>query len=83
MRVLIIEDDAETADDVWPRNSGHVADQVSDGRDGLLIAAGGDYDVIVVDRMLPGVDGLAIAKTIRSAGIKSSVLFLTAAWRHR
>ena len=43
-----------------------------------MIAAGGDYDVIVVDRMLPGVDGLAIVKIIRSAGIKSAVLFLTA-----
>ena len=80
MRVLIIEDDAETADYVSDglRRSGHVADQVSDGREGLMIAAGGEYDVIVVDRMLPGVDGLAIVKTIRSAGIKSAVLFLTA-----
>jgi two-component system OmpR family response regulator len=80
MRVLIIEDDAETAAYVVEglRRSGHVADQASDGRDGLMTAAGGDYDVIVVDRMLPGVDGLAIVKTIRSAGIKSAVLFLTA-----
>ena len=80
MRVLIIEDDAETAAYVSDglRRSGHIADQVSDGRDGLMIAAGGEYDVIVVDRMLPGVDGLAIVKMIRSAGIKSAVLFLTA-----
>ena len=80
MRVLIIEDDVETAAYVVDglRRSGHVADQASDGRDGLMTAAGGDYDVIVVDRMLPGVDGLAIVKTIRSAGIKSAVLFLTA-----
>ena len=55
MRVLIIEDDAETAAYVADglRRSGHVADQASDGRDGLITAAGGDYDVIVVDRMLP------------------------------
>jgi PleD family two-component response regulator len=55
MRVLIIEDDAETADYVSDglRRSGHVADQVSDGREGLMMAAGGEYDVIVVDRMLP------------------------------
>ena len=80
MRVLIIEDDAETAAYVADglRRSGHVADQASDGRDGLITAAGGDYDVIVVDRMLPGIDGLAIVKMIRSAGIKSAVLFLTA-----
>ncbi len=80
MRVLIIEDDAETAAYVVDglRRSGHVADQVSDGRDGLMTAAGGDYDVIVVDRMLPGVDGLTIVKMIRGAGLRSAVLFLTA-----
>src|SRR4029078_12231865 len=80
MRVLIIEDDAETAAYVVDglRRSGHDADQASGGRDGLIHAAGGDYDVIVVDRMLPGIDGLAIVKMIRSAGIKSAVLFLTA-----
>jgi two-component system, OmpR family, response regulator len=80
MRVLVIEDDAETGAYVLDglRRNGHVADQVSDGRDGLMTAVGGDYDVIVVDRMLPGVDGLAIVKMIRSAGVKSAVLFLTA-----
>jgi two-component system OmpR family response regulator len=55
-----------------------IEDDPEDGRDGLLTAAGGDYDVIVVDRMLPGIDGVAIVKMIRSAGIKSGVLFLTA-----
>lgn len=80
MRILVIEDDAETADYVVTglRGSGHVADQVSDGREGLVTAAGGNYDAIVVDRMLPGLDGLAIVKTIRGAGIKTAVLFLTA-----
>ena len=80
MRVLIIEDDTETADYVLDglRRNGHIADRASDGRDGLMSAAGGDYDVVVVDRMLPGVDGLAIVKMIRSAGVKSAVLFLTA-----
>ena len=80
MRVLIIEDDPETAHYVVDGLTahGHIADQRSDGRDGLMTAAGGNYDVIVVDRMLPGVDGLAIVKLIRSAGIKSAVLFLTA-----
>ncbi len=80
MRILVIEDDAETAAYVVTglRGSGHVADQVSDGREGLVTAASGNYDAIVVDRMLPGVDGLAIVKTIRGAGIKTAVLFLTA-----
>jgi two-component system, OmpR family, response regulator len=80
MRVLIIEDDTETADYLLDglRRHGHTADQVSDGRDGLMSATGSDYDVIIVDRMLPGVDGLAMVKMIRSAGVKSAVLFLTA-----
>ena len=80
MRVLIIEDDSDTADYVLDglRRHGHTANQVSDGRDGLMAAATGDYDVIIVDRMLPGIDGLAIVKMIRSARVKSAVLFLTA-----
>jgi two-component system OmpR family response regulator len=54
MHVLIIEDDVETAAYVVDglRRHGHVADQMSDGREGLMRAVGGDYDVIVVDRML-------------------------------
>jgi two-component system, OmpR family, response regulator len=79
MRILVIEDDAETAAYIVDalRRAGHVAEHGSDGRDGLIRAAGGDYDVIVVDRML-GPDGLAIVKTIRGVGVKVPVLFLTA-----
>ena len=47
-----------------------------------MTAAGGDYDVIVVDRMLPGVDGLAIVKMIRSAGL-SPPSVPDSSWRHR
>ena len=59
MRILVIEDDAETAAYVVGglRKSGQIADQVSDGRERLVTAANGGYDVLVVDRMLPGVDG--------------------------
>ena len=80
MRILIIEDDAETASYILDglRNGGHVADHASDGRDGLVLAASGGYDVIVIDRMLPGLDGLAIVKTVRGAGHKAPILFLTA-----
>ena len=80
MRILVIEDDTETAAYVVGglRSSGHDADQVSDGRAGLMTAASGDYDAIVVDRMLPGIDGVAIVKAIRNAGVKAAVLFLTA-----
>ena len=80
MRILVIEDDAETAAYIVGglRKSGHIADQVSDGREGLVTAANGGYDVLVVDRMLPGLDGMALVRTIRSIGIKAAVLFLTA-----
>jgi two-component system, OmpR family, response regulator len=80
MRILVIEDDAETVAYVVGglRKSGHIADQVSDGREGLVTAANGEYDVLVVDRMLPGLDGLALVQTARSIGIKAAVLFLTA-----
>jgi two-component system OmpR family response regulator len=55
-----------------------VVDRAANGRDGLFLAAGETYDVLIVDRMLPGLDGLAIVKTIRGAGLKVPVLFLTA-----
>lgn len=80
MRILIIEDDAETASYILDglRNGGHVADHASDGRDGLVLAASGGYDVMIIDRMLPGLDGLAIVKTVRGTGHKAPILFLTA-----
>jgi two-component system OmpR family response regulator len=80
MRILLIEDDVATAAYVVDglHKIGHVADHTEDGRDGLLRAVSGKYDVIVVDRMLPGLDGLGIVKTIRGAGVDVPVLFLTA-----
>ena len=80
MRVLVVEDDAETAAYIIEglKQGGHTADHVADGRDGLILATTNSYDVIVVDRMLPGLEGLVMVKTIRGAGIKTPVLFLTA-----
>jgi len=80
MRILVIEDDAETAAYILRglHEHGHVADQVADGQEGLLMAVGGPYDVLVVDRMLPGIDGLGLVRTLRGAGVKTPVLFLTA-----
>ena len=80
MKVLVIEDDAETAAYILRglHEHGHVADHVADGQDGLLMAAGGGHDVLVVDRMLPGIDGLGLVRTLRGAGVKVPVLFLTA-----
>src|SRR5271166_284175 len=80
MKILVIEDDDDTASYVAKGliEQGHVVDRAANGRDGLFLAAGETYDVLIVDRMLPGLDGLAIVKTIRGAGLKVPVLFLTA-----
>ncbi len=80
MKILVVEDDVSTASHIVKslRQFGHVLDQATNGRDGLLLAAGEAYDVMIVDRMLPGLDGLGIVKTIRSAGVQTPVLFLTA-----
>ncbi len=79
MKILLIEDDPETAAYVANglKECGHTVDHAANGRDGLFLGAGEPYDVMIVDRMLPGLDGLAIVKTIRGAGVKTPVLFLT------
>lgn len=80
MKILVIEDDPETAAFTARglKEHGHVVDVAPDGRDGLLQASGGEYDVLIVDRMLPGIDGLGIVRTLRAAGTRTPVLFLTA-----
>ena len=80
MKVLLIEDDQETADYVARglREHGHVVDHAATGRDGLFLAADGGHDVLVVDRMLPGLDGLGLVRALRETGVKAPVLFLTA-----
>jgi two-component system OmpR family response regulator len=80
MKILIIEDDAATAAYVANglKQVGHRVDHAPDVRDGLVFAVGQTYDVMIVDRMLAGLDGLGIVKTIRSTGVKTPVLFLTA-----
>ena len=79
MKILVIEDDAETASYIVKglEQEGLVVEHADDGRDGLVLAASNSHDVIIVDRMLPSLDGLAIVKTIRSAGVRTPVLFLT------
>jgi two-component system OmpR family response regulator len=80
MRVLVIEDDAATADYVAKglREDGHVVDVARNGRDGLFLALSEPFDVIVTDRMLPGPDGLAIVRALRTSSIATPVLMLTA-----
>ncbi len=80
MRVLILEDDLQTARYIAKglRESGHVADHAADGEMGLRHARAGHYDVLIVDRMLPGLDGLALVETLRNEGDTSPVLILSA-----
>ncbi len=79
MRILLIEDDDRTADYVKLGfdEDGHACEIVAEGQDGLFQATREHYDVIVVDRMLPGLDGLALVKALRAAGVRTPVLFLT------
>jgi len=80
MRILLIEDDKATADYIAKglQEIGHVVQVARTGRDGMLLAAGEAWDVIVTDRMLPGPDGLTILRALRASGITTPVLVLTA-----
>jgi two-component system OmpR family response regulator len=79
MKILLLEDDAETASYVAAglREYGHVVDHAATGPDGLQLATGQPHDVLIIDRMLPGLDGLAIVKAVRSAGLRAPILLLT------
>ena len=80
MKLLIVEDDETTATYIARglREEGHVVDLFHDGKAGLIAATAGDYDVAVIDRMMPQVDGLTLVKTMRGAGNMTPVLLLTA-----
>jgi two-component system OmpR family response regulator len=80
MRILLIEDDSEAAAYMAKglREAGHTVDTAGDGGDGLHLALTERYDVMVVDRMLPGLDGLSIIQAIRAAGNSTPVLILSA-----
>lgn len=79
MKILLIEDEPETAEYVAQglAEEGHRLSVARDGRDGLFRATGEDWDLLIIDRMLPGLDGLGLVKTLRAADIKTPVLFLT------
>lgn len=79
-KILIVEDDAATAAYIAKglTEAGFAAEQTRDGRDGLFLASEGVFDAIVADRMLPGLDGLAMIAAIRAAGIATPVLVLSA-----
>lgn len=80
MRILLIEDDADTA--AWLRQglkeAGHAVDHAGDGREGLFLATTEPYDALILDRMLPALDGLTVLRTLRGAGNRVPTLVLTA-----
>lgn len=80
MKLLVIEDDATTGAYIARglREEGHVVDLVADGREGLIAASAAPHDVIILDRMLPELDGMSVLKTLRGAGNTTPVLLLTA-----
>ena len=80
MKLLLIEDDRRAADYVANglRECGHSVDHAADGAEGLTQALAGKYDVIVADRMLPFMDGLAVVQALRAQGVKTPILILSA-----
>jgi two-component system OmpR family response regulator len=80
MRLLIVEDDRDAADYLVKAlgEAGHIADRAPDGVEGLALALDGGYDVLVVDRMLPRLDGLALIGTLRAKSVTTPALILSA-----
>jgi two-component system OmpR family response regulator len=80
MKVLLVEDDAETAGFIVAglRAQGIAAHHAADGVSGYDRAGAGEYQAIILDRRLPGRDGLGILRSLRRAGVKTPVLYLTA-----
>lgn len=80
MRLLVLEDDATLGPWIEKglRQSGHVVDRFSDGRDAVAAAVCQSYDVLVLDRMVPGLDGLSVLRALRQANVTAPAVFLTA-----
>ena len=79
-KILLIEDDQQTANYIIKGlgEEGMTVDHAATGRDGLFHATDGGYDAIILDRMLPGMDGMAVLGAIRAGGIHTPVLMLSA-----
>jgi two-component system OmpR family response regulator len=80
VKLLVLEDDPDTADYLnrGLSEAGHVVDLCRDGRDAFNLACDGGYDVLIIDRMVPGMDGLRTVKSLRAADTRTPILFLTA-----
>lgn len=80
MRILLLEDDKQLG--LWItsglREEGHVVDHFVDGKDALMAAMGQEFDLLILDRMVPGLDGLAVLKSLRASRDSTPALFLTA-----
>ena len=79
MKILLVEDDEQMAEFIVRglKEHGHVTDHAANGKDGLFLAAGEKYDVMIIDRMLPSVDGVSIIKMLRSTKNFTPALLLT------
>jgi len=79
-RILVVEDDPDTADYILKglREDGFVVEHVADGRDGLYLASASQFDAIVMDRMVPGMDGLSVVAVLFKKKIQTPILILSA-----
>jgi two-component system OmpR family response regulator len=79
-RILVVEDDPDTRDYVAKglSQAGYATEAAGSGRDALYLATGGGFDAMVLDRMLPDIDGLSVLKSMRAAGVSTPVILLTA-----
>jgi two-component system OmpR family response regulator len=79
-RILVVEDDPDAAEYVLNglREEGFTVEHVADGRDGLYLASASSFDAIVMDRMVPGMDGLSVIKALRAADVETPILILSA-----
>jgi two-component system OmpR family response regulator len=79
-RILVVEDDADTQDYLAKalRETGYTVEATASGREGLMHALSGSFDALVLDRMLPDLDGLSLLKSVRAAGVQTPAIMLTA-----
>ena len=80
MKILLLEDDRATREHIRRslEAAGHVVDACAEGRDAIFHATGDAYGVLIIDRMVPGVDGLSVVRALRISGVTTPALFLTA-----
>jgi two-component system OmpR family response regulator len=80
VKILLVEDDLETGGYISQglREEGHFLSWAPDGQQGMFEAAGSEWDLLIIDRMVPEIDGLGVVRLLRGAGVETPVLFLTA-----